>query len=59
VQPSEEGPDDGSGVAYDVGALAPPTDLDTTGSSPEMGSQPTTAPDDWVQNPYVQVEGGF
>jgi hypothetical protein len=26
---------------------------------PEQGSQATTAPDDWVQNPYVQIEGGF
>jgi RHS repeat-associated protein len=59
VPPPEEGPDDGSSVAYDVGASAPPADLDTTGSSPEMGSQPTTTPEDWVQNPYVQVEGGF
>jgi hypothetical protein len=33
--------------------------MDTTGSSPEQGSQSTTAPDDWVQNPYVQIEGGF
>jgi hypothetical protein len=33
--------------------------MDTTGSSPEQGSQQTTAPDDWVENPYVQIEGGF
>jgi len=46
--------------ASEVGAAAPPTDVDTTGSSPEHDPQaPTTAPDDWRQNPYVQIEGGF
>jgi RHS repeat-associated protein len=59
VRPLEDEPDDGSGVAYDVGAAASPTDMDTTGSSPEMGSQQASAPDDWVENPYVQIEGGF
>jgi hypothetical protein len=59
LHPLDEEPDDGSGVAYDVGASAPPADMDTTGSSPEMGSQSATAPDNWVENPYVQLEGGF
>jgi hypothetical protein len=46
--------------AGEVGAAAPPTDVDTTGSSPEHDPQAaTTAPDDWRQNPYVQIEGGF
>ena len=46
--------------AGEVGAAAPPTDVDTTGSSPEHDPQAaTTAPDDWRQNPYVQLEGGF
>jgi len=34
--------------------------VDTTGSSAGYGPQPvTTAPEDWRQNPYVQLEGGF
>jgi hypothetical protein len=42
------------------GAAAPPTDVDTAGSSPEIDAQAaTTAPEDWTQNPYVQIEGGF
>jgi hypothetical protein len=46
--------------AGEVGAAAPPTDVDTTGTSPEHDPQAaTTAPDDWRQNPYVQLEGGF
>ncbi|HZF52338.1 MAG TPA: RHS repeat-associated core domain-containing protein, partial [Polyangiaceae bacterium] len=46
--------------AGEVGAAAPPTDVDTTGSSQEHDPQAaTTAPDDWRQNPYVQIEGGF
>jgi hypothetical protein len=46
--------------AGEVGAAAPPTDVDTTGSSPEIDAQAvTTAPEDWTQNPYVQIEGGF
>ncbi|HZF51105.1 MAG TPA: hypothetical protein VE093_20745 [Polyangiaceae bacterium] len=46
--------------AGEVGAAAPPTDVDTTGSSPEHDPQAaTTALDDWRQNPYVQLEGGF
>jgi len=46
--------------AGEVGAAVPPTDVDTTGSSPEHDPQAaTTAPDDWRQNPYVQLEGGF
>ena len=46
--------------AGEVGAAAPPTDVDTTGSSPEIDTQAATmAPEDWTQNPYVQIEGGF
>jgi RHS repeat-associated protein len=46
--------------AGEVGAAAPPSDVDTTGSSPEHDPQAsTTAPDDWTQNPYAQIEGGF
>jgi RHS repeat-associated protein len=46
--------------AGEVGAAAPPTDVDTTGSSPELDPQAaTTTPEDLTQNPYVQVEGGF
>jgi RHS repeat-associated protein len=46
--------------AGEVGAAAPTTDVDTTGSSPEIDTQAaTTAPEDWTQNPYVQIEGGF
>jgi hypothetical protein len=49
-----------SSSAAEVGAAAPPTDVDTTGSSSGYDPQPvTTAPEDWSQNPYVQVEGGF
>jgi RHS repeat-associated protein len=47
-------------AAAEVGAAAPPTDVDTTGSSPEIDPQAaTTAPEDWTQNPYIQIEGGF
>ncbi|WP_437875262.1 hypothetical protein [Sorangium sp. So ce513] len=42
------------------GAAAPPVDVSTTGSASGHVPQPmTTAPIDWSQNPYVQVEGGF
>jgi len=61
-RPKEE-PDDSTEDARragEVGAAAPPTDVDTTGSSPEIDAQAaTTAPEDWTQNPYVQIEGGF
>jgi len=44
----------------EVGSLAPPTDVDTTGGSAGYDPQPvTTAPEDWTQHPLVQVEGGF
>ena len=42
-----------------MGAAAPPTDVDTTGSSPEIDAQAATTAEDWTQNPYVQIEGGF
>jgi len=46
--------------AGEVGAAAPPTDVDTTGSSPEIDTQAaTTAPEDWTKSPYAQLEGGF
>jgi hypothetical protein len=46
--------------AGEVGAAAPPTDVDTTGSSQEIDPlAATTAPEDLTQNPYVQIEGGF
>ena len=61
-RPKEE-PDDSTEDARragEVGAAAPPTDVDTTGSSPEIDAQAaTTGPEDWTQNPYVQTEGGF
>jgi hypothetical protein len=39
---------------------APSTDVGTTGSSSEGVPQPgPTAPEDWSQNGYVQIEGGF
>jgi RHS repeat-associated protein len=60
VQPLEEEPEEGPSEAAEVGAAAPPTDVDTTGSSSGYDPQPvTTALQDWRQNPYVQVEGGF
>jgi len=44
--------------AGEVGAAAPPTDVDTTGSSQEVDPQAAmTAPEDWTQNPYVHLEG--
>jgi hypothetical protein len=43
-----------------VGAVAPPVDVGTTGSASGHVPQPVTmAPTDWKTNPYVQVEGGF
>ena len=42
-----------------MGAAAPPTDVDTTGNSLEIDAQAATTAEDWTQNPYVQIEGGF
>ncbi|WP_437955465.1 RHS repeat-associated core domain-containing protein [Sorangium sp. So ce119] len=51
---------EGSRVAAEVGAAAPPVDVSTTGSSSGHVPQPVTAaPIDWSQNPYVQLEAGF
>ncbi|WP_437734865.1 RHS repeat-associated core domain-containing protein [Sorangium sp. So ce1335] len=47
-------------VAAETGGAMPPIDVSTTGSASGHVPQPvTTAPIDWSQNPYVQVEGGF
>ncbi|WP_437775752.1 RHS repeat-associated core domain-containing protein [Sorangium sp. So ce1097] len=51
---------EGSREAAEAGAAAAPVDVSTTGSASGHVPQPvTTAPIDWSQNPYVQVEGGF
>jgi RHS repeat-associated protein len=53
-------PDEATSEAAEFGAAAPPTDVDTTGSSSFYEPQPmTTAPEDWRQSSLVQVEGGF
>jgi RHS repeat-associated protein len=64
-QPKEKETNDTASAA-EVGAAAPPTDVDTTGSSPDYDPHAeTTAPDewtveeDWTQHSLVQVEGGF
>ena len=60
LQPFDEEPAEGQDVAAESGAAAPPTDVGTTGNSSGYVPQPvTTAPEDWVKNPYVQIEGGF
>ena len=60
IQPLEEESEEEPDVAVEVGAAAPPTDVDTTGSSAGYDPQPvTTAPEDWTQHSLVQVEGGF
>jgi RHS repeat-associated protein len=60
VQPFDEEPEEGPDMAAEVGAAAPAADVDTTGSSSEHGPHSaTTAPQDWRQSPYVQIEGGF
>ncbi|WP_437565862.1 RHS repeat-associated core domain-containing protein [Sorangium sp. So ce542] len=47
-------------VAAEIGGAVPPIDVSTTGSASGYVPQPvSTAPIDWSQNPYVQVEGGF
>ncbi|MGK3962803.1 RHS repeat-associated core domain-containing protein [Sorangium sp. So ce118] len=47
-------------MAAETGGAAPPIDVSTTGSASGYVPQPvTTAPIDWSQNPYVQIEGGF
>ncbi|WP_437631954.1 RHS repeat-associated core domain-containing protein [Sorangium sp. So ce854] len=47
-------------VAAETGGAMPPIDVSTTGSASGHVPQPvTTAPIDWSQNPYVQLEGGF
>ncbi|WP_437730195.1 RHS repeat-associated core domain-containing protein [Sorangium sp. So ce1335] len=51
---------EGPREAAEVGAAAAPVDVSTTGSASGHVPQPmTTAPIDWSQNPYVQLEGGF
>ncbi|WP_437653680.1 RHS repeat-associated core domain-containing protein [Sorangium sp. So ce1182] len=51
---------EGSREAAEVGVAAAPVDVSTTGSASGHVPQPvTTAPIDWSQNPYVQIEGGF
>ncbi|WP_437685624.1 RHS repeat-associated core domain-containing protein [Sorangium sp. So ce176] len=51
---------EGPREAAEVGAAAAPVDVSTTGSASGHVPQPvTTAPVDWSQNPYVQIEGGF
>ncbi|WP_437815115.1 RHS repeat-associated core domain-containing protein [Sorangium sp. So ce1078] len=47
-------------MAAETGGAAPPIDVSTTGSASGHVPQPvTTAPIDWSQNAYVQIEGGF
>ncbi|WP_275936164.1 RHS repeat domain-containing protein, partial [Sorangium cellulosum] len=47
-------------IAAETGGAVPPIDVSTTGSASGHVPQPvTTAPIDWSQNPYVQLEGGF
>ncbi|MGK3979631.1 RHS repeat-associated core domain-containing protein [Sorangium sp. So ce118] len=47
-------------MAAETGGAAPPIDVSTTGSASGYVPQPvTTAPLDWSQNPYLQIEGGF
>ena len=42
------------------GGAMPPVDVSVLGTSAGFVPQPvTTAPIDWSQNPYVQIEGGF
>ncbi|WP_437877018.1 FG-GAP-like repeat-containing protein [Sorangium sp. So ce513] len=51
---------DASTTAAETGGAVPPVDVSTTGSASGHVPQPvTTAPTDWSQNPYVQLEGGF
>ncbi|MGK3959481.1 RHS repeat-associated core domain-containing protein [Sorangium sp. So ce118] len=47
-------------MAAETGGAAPPIDVSTTGRASGYVPQPvTTAPIDWSQNPYLQLEGGF
>ncbi|MGK4000932.1 RHS repeat-associated core domain-containing protein [Sorangium sp. So ce1024] len=58
--PKHEALPDTNTVAAETGGAVPPIDVSTTGSASGHVPQPvTTAPIDWSQNPYVQVEGGF
>src|SRR4051812_25657098 len=46
--------------AMQTGAVASPVDVGTTGNTSGYVPQPeTTAPNEWAQNSYAQVEGGF
>ncbi|AUX49123.1 uncharacterized protein SOCE26_106680 [Sorangium cellulosum] len=46
-------------VAAETGGAVPPVDVSVLGTSAGFVPQPvTTAPIDWSQNPYVQIEGG-
>ncbi len=46
--------------AEQVGVAVPATDVDTTGGDDDDDPQEApTAPEDWRENPYVQVESGF
>ncbi|WP_199789537.1 DUF2380 domain-containing protein [Sorangium cellulosum] len=47
-------------MAAETGGAVPPIDVGVLGTSAGFVPQPvTTAPIDWSQNPYVQIEGGF
>jgi RHS repeat-associated protein len=51
---------EGSREAVQVGAVTKPVDVGTTGNSSGYVPQPvTTAQADWIQNPQVQLAGGF
>ena len=58
TKPPAPRPDPPPQEAAQVGAAAPTTDVDTTGSSPEP-TPATVIPEDWRQHPTVQVEAGF
>ncbi|NUQ74300.1 MAG: hypothetical protein HUU21_12145 [Polyangiaceae bacterium] len=46
--------------AGEVGAAAPPTDVDTTGSTTAIVAQVVvTLADAWIQSPHGQLRGGF
>ncbi|XXS76933.1 RHS repeat-associated core domain-containing protein [Sorangium sp. So ce131] len=60
--PEDEGraDEDANAMAAETGGARPPNDVGVLGTSAGFVPQPvTTAPVDWSQNPYVQIEGGF
>jgi RHS repeat-associated protein len=64
IYPPREGAtprEEGAQEATELGVAVPPTDVDTTGSSPDdaLDGSATATDADWRQNGHAQTQGGF